>query len=210
MKCISCENNEVYKTLGWRIKFHELVMKPISYYFSSRILKNELIKTIGDVKGKRIIDASCGEDNMCVKLRDMGAKVTCNDICMDSMKPLFKNKGIKFINKSVFDLSTKRRYDVVLFKNTFHHLSSDKQIKECLKVLVKLGRKIVIMDIDNPRKYWLARWWNNYYRYFLKDQGNFFIEYERFCQYILDIAPNAKLKRIKTIKGWYMLAVIEL
>ena len=65
------------------------------------------------------------------------------------------------------------------------------------------------MDIDNPRKYWLARFWNNYYRYFLKDQGNFFIDYVTFCKYIHEIAPSTKIKQIHTIKGNYMLAVID-
>lgn len=209
MKHIVCENNEVYQTLGWRCKFHELVIKPISYYFSSRILRNEVLNAVGDVKGKRVIDASCGDDTVCVYLKGMGAKVTCNDLCPDSMKPLRKYKGIKFTNKNVLDLKSKRKYDVVLFKNTFHHLSSTSEIKECLNVLIKLGKKVVIMDIDNPRKYWLSRLWNNYYRYFLKDQGNFFIDYEKFCKYILNIAPEAKIKRIKTIKGYYMLAVLN-
>lgn len=209
LRCIACEDNEVYKTLGWRRTFHENFIKPISYHFSSKILRDELLIAIGDVKGKRVIDTACGDDIIAIHLLAEGAEVTCNDLCMDSMSPLFRYKGLKFTNKSVFDLETKRKFDVVLFKNTFHHLSSTHQIKECLKVLKALGKKVVIMDIDNPRKYWLARLWNNYYRYFLKDQGNFFIDYEKFCKYIKEIAPNAEIKRIHTIKGYYMLAVIK-
>jgi 2-polyprenyl-3-methyl-5-hydroxy-6-metoxy-1,4-benzoquinol methylase len=207
MRCIHCEDNEVYKTLGWRRAFHELLVKPISYYFSSRILRNELLKAIGDVSGKRVIDTSCGDDIIAVKLMERGAKVTCNDLCKDSMKPLFKYKGLKFLNKNVLDLTCKRRYDVVLFKNTFHHLKTTDQIKQCLEVISRLGKRVVIMDIDNPRKYWLARLWNNYYRYFLRDQGNFFIDYKKFKKYILMVFPKARVERIHTVKGYYMLAV---
>ena len=207
MKCIVCENNEVHKTLGWRCTLHKWLMKPISYHFSSRILRREMLRSIGDVGGKTVMDASCGDDIIGVKLMGKGAKVICNDVCKDSMKPLLKYKGLRFSNKSVFDLEGK--YDVVLFKNTFHHLGSVSQIKQCLKVLTRIGKKVVVMDIDNPRKYWLARLWNNYYRSFLKDQGNFFVDYNKFRKYITEVCPAASFKRVRTIKGWYMLAVLN-
>jgi len=202
------EDNEIYKTIGnWR-KFHKFIVKPFSYFFSSLILRRSLLKAIGEVKGKKVIDVSCGDDKLAVKLMREGAKVTCNDLCIESMKPIMKYK-MKFTNKNLLDLTGD--YDVVVFKNTFHHLKNITQIRNCLKVLKRLGKKVVIMDIDDPRKFWLAKIWNTYYRKVLKDQGNFFIGYDNFKFHVMDGFKKNKIsfKRILTIKGFYMLAVIE-
>ena len=108
MNCATCEDNEIYKTLGWKRTFHELVMKPISYHFSSKILRREILKAMGDVDHKRIIDVSCGDDMLPVYLHKLGARVTCNDLCLDSMRSLFKYKGLTFTNKNLFNLRCKK------------------------------------------------------------------------------------------------------
>ena len=206
------ENNEIYKTLGWRRTFHELVMKPIGYHLSSKILRGELLKAIGEVRGKRIIDVSCGDDYFPIILAKMGAIVTCNDICFDAMRPLLKyGCYVAFTNKNLMEVNHERKFDVVLFKNTFHHLKNVTQIRKTLKSLKNLGRKIIIMDIDDPTKDFLGKVWNTYYRKVLKDQGDMFIGYDSFKFHINEIFKRHKVefKRIRTIKGWYMLAIIN-
>ena len=85
------------------------------------------------------------------------------------------------------------------------------QIEKTLKVVKALGNRIVIMDIEDPKRRFRAYLWNAYYRIALKDQGQFFITFEQFIQAIRVVFLNAKIhfKRINTIKGTYMLAVIE-
>lgn len=53
--------------------------------------------------------------------------------------------------------------------------------------------------------------WNNYYVHILKDQGGLFMSFKQFQDLINLSYPKSTrtLKKIQTIKGPYMLAVID-
>lgn len=71
----------------------------------------------------------------------------------------------------------------------------------------------IIVDIDNPRHSGiLSKIWNNYYRYFLGDCGNYFLSFEKFRKIIKDEAKGLdhKVGLIKTVKGKYFFASLNM
>jgi len=121
------------------------------------------------------------------------------------------HNNITFSHKNFFDLEIPQA-DIVICKNTLHHMNTINQIEQALFKLEKLGKKIVIMDVENPKLTPLARFWNAYYVFLLKDQGGFFIDYNQFKNTLATVYKPARIKtkRIKTIKGYYMLAEIKI
>jgi len=105
-------------------------------------------------------------------------------------------------------------YDLIICKNTLHHLSKSDQLS-ILKKLVRAGKNVIIIEIENPLKYSFVSFiWNFYYRKFLKDDGVDFIDDENFHN-LLKKAKNKVpcmktfLASLKTIKGNYLFALIE-
>lgn len=207
------ENVELQEYKRYIKFFHKWIVKPISFWGSTRILRRELLKALGDIKNKKIIDVSCGDDEVIFQLAKKAKLVVANDISEIAVAPLLQParrfKNIKFYIQNIVDL--KGEYDIVICKNTLHHMNTINQVEKALKVLKALGDRIIIMDIENPKSQLRSYLWNLYYKIALKDQGKFFITFEQFIQAIRVIFLNAKIhfKKINTIKGTYMLAVIE-
>lgn len=207
------ENEELHEYRSY-IKFiHKFIVKPISYLGSSRILRKKLLSAVGYTKDKTIIDVSCGDDEIIFSFAKNAKKVIASDISATAMAQLVEKA--KYISNIKFQISNliylKGSYDIVVCKNTLHHMNTVKQVEKALRVLKGLGRKVIIMDIQNPRSGLLSRLWNMYYRMALKDQGSFFMDYQQFIQVIRVVFLTNKIefKRINTIKGTYMLAVID-
>lgn len=207
------ENEELHEYKPY-IKFiHKFIVKPISYLGSSKILRKKLLSAVGDTQGKTIIDVSCGDDEIIFSLARNAKKVTASDISATAMAPLVEKakhiNNLKFQINNLIDL--KGSYDIVVCKNTLHHMNTVKQVEKALRVLKGLGTKIIIMDIQNPKIGFLSRLWNLYYRIALKDQGSFFMDYNQFIQVIRVVFLTNKIefKRVNTIKGTYMLAIID-
>ena len=45
------------------IKIHKYLIKPVSYWGSSRILRKQVLKAAGAAKGLTVIDVSAGDDS---------------------------------------------------------------------------------------------------------------------------------------------------
>jgi hypothetical protein len=101
--------------------------------------------------------------------------------------------------------------DIVICKNTLHHMNTVNQIGDVLGKLKELGKKVVIMDVEDPKLTVRARLWNAYYIFMLKDQGGFFINFDQFSKVINVTFDDYEIstRKIKTIKGFYMLAVAQ-
>ena len=61
-----------------------------------------------------------------------------------------------------------------------------------LKTLKQLGKRIIILDIEDPKRSLLASLWNNYYVHILKDQGGLFMSFDQFQDLIYIININKK------------------
>ena len=210
----SYEDARLYKDIGVARYFHKWIVKPIARYGSTRLLRKAILNAVGDVRGKTVIDVSCGDDVTILKIADKAKRVIANDISIHAMIPVIQasyQDNIQFTHSNFTEDLDVPQADIVICKNTLHHLNSVGQIEKALRKLKKLGKKIVIMDIENPKFSARARLWNAYYIFLLKDQGRFFISYDQFKSVLQVVYKNMDIrtKKIKTIKGYYMLAIVQ-
>jgi len=75
----------------------------------------------------------------------------------------------------------------------------------------QLGKKIIIIDIENPNLTFRAWIWNRYYKYFLNDQGQYFLDRKKMKSLLGACFPKEQItiNVISTIKGNYLMAIIN-
>ena len=207
------EDARLHKDIGVGKYIHKYIVKPIAQKGSSSVLRAHILKAVGDVVGKSVIDVSTGDDTTILTIADKAKYVLANDISIHSMLPVIQksNHDNLFFRHENFVTMKHPQIDVVVCKNTLHHLNTISQIKKALTKLSRLGKKIVIMDVENPKLSPLARAWNAYYVFMLKDQGGFFISFNQFQAVLKAVYKGRSIRtqKIKTIKGTYMLAVVS-
>lgn len=193
--------------------FHKYVIKHIGN-LSSRKIKRVIFDLI-ERRPRSILDASCGESSVINEFYEKYKPDICigNDISWKAIT-LIKNKNssIFFTNHNVLNLPYKIKFDLVIFKNTLHHIDKEHQ-KEVLGNLKKIAKQLIVVDIDDPQHTTLrAKLWNNYYIYLLGDQGDDFLNFNEFKK-ILDSEKffDCKVKTglINTIKGNYFYASVK-
>lgn len=167
-------------------------------------------------KPKSILDVSCGDSLLINRLYQKYNPEICiaNDVSWEIIN-FIKNKitnNVTFTNHNILNLPFKNVFDLVIFKNTLHHIDVKYQI-ELINNLKKISRQLIIVDIDNPRYSGiLSKIWNSYYRYFLSDCGNYFLSFEKFRKIIKDETKGLdhKVGLIKTVKGKYFFASLNM
>lgn len=194
--------------------FHKYAIKHI-VNFSSRKIKKAIFDSLIEGRPKSILDASCGESSIINELYEKYKPDICigNDISWKAIT-LIKNKNssIFFTNHNILNLPYKIKFDLVIFKNTLHHIDKGYQ-KEVLGNLKKIAKQLIVVDVDNPQHTtFRAKLWNNYYIYLLGDQGDDFLNFNEFRK-ILDSEKffdcRIKTGLINTIKGNYFYASIK-
>ena len=207
------EDARLHKDIGVGKYLHKYIVRPIADYGSSRVLRNAVLRAAGNIEGKTVLDVSVGDDHTILKIADKAEHVYANDISIHAMVPVIQahtQENITFSHENFLTLKTPK-CDVVICKNTLHHLNTPTQIQRALMKLKRLGKKIVIMDVEDPKLTARARAWNAYYVFMLKDQGGFFINYDQFKQVLQTVykGMSIRTRKVSTIKGNYMLAVVE-
>lgn len=195
-------------------KIHSLLIKPISFLGSSVILQGNILKHIKNTD-RFIVDVACGDDKLILKTVKEGRVCVANDITRKSLTGLFsfeyKGGVLVFSNQNAINLKFDKKFDVAIVKNTLHHFRNPEELDSFLSNARRLAKRVIILDIEDPKKNFLARAWNSYYRHFLKDQGGFFLDFEKFkkiiCLYFG--SKNCSFTRVQTIKGPYILAVAK-
>jgi ADP-ribose pyrophosphatase YjhB (NUDIX family)/2-polyprenyl-3-methyl-5-hydroxy-6-metoxy-1,4-benzoquinol methylase len=199
------------KSFSFLYFLHKNLIKPIGRSSSARIEKELLGLVINNPN--TILDASCGESNLLNLLHKKYHPQICigNDICWKTISLLKdKSSGIIFTNHNVLALPYKVKFDLVIFKNTLHHIESINQ-KKVIDSLKKIAKQLIIIDIDDPTKYsFWSKIWNKYYVFFLKDKGKYFLNFLEFKKLIerCIYGKNCEIKKVKTIKGGYFIASI--
>ncbi len=164
-------------------------------------------------KPETILDASCGESTLINDLCEKYKPNICvgNDISWKTITLLDKNPAVFFTNHNVLNLPYKMEFDLVIFKNTLHHIGRKHQ-REVLHKLEKLTKQLIIIDIDDPRNSTLrSRAWNSYYVHLLGDQGGSFLALDEFRKMIVSggsAGDKREIGVISTIKGKYFYASI--
>lgn len=158
-----------------------------------------------------ILDAACGDDEYVLELaeRDETGLCIANDISWRTTALLrddTDSDSIRFTNHNVLDLPFERRFDLVLFKNTLHHIPEGEQEDVLAQLADHAEDRFIVVDIEDPHRTSLrAKAWNTYYRWFLGDQGGSFLTLPEFRELMGSAAPDFDLEfgRINTVKGTY-------
>ncbi|KKQ07761.1 MAG: hypothetical protein US18_C0008G0002 [Parcubacteria group bacterium GW2011_GWB1_36_5] len=191
---------------------HKYVVKYIGN-FSSRKIKKVIFSLI-EGRPKTILDVSCGDCPIINELCKYYNPDICigNDISWKTITLLKKKyPEVIFTNHNVLDMPYKMKFDLVIFKNTLHHIEKMYQEKVLID-LKNLAKQLIIVDIDDPQNSsFLSKIWNNYYVYLLGDQGNTFLKFKKFKKIIETKSAGEKVTTgiIKTIKGDYFYATIK-
>lgn len=209
------ETNKKYKL---RYKFHNMFVK--RFILTPKLKKTAKLKTLIKRKLKnssKLIDVSCGDNSLLFSLLDTGNidYMVANDISWSQIELIPKMSKVIFTNHNAISFPFKDNvFDFVYCSNTLYHISNEENLQNLLKSLLRIGKKIVIYEIENPEvtrgfPYILNKYW---YRGFLKDVGEQYLSYERFKQIITDsYKGKAKIKFeiFRNIQGNYMIAEIE-
>lgn len=199
-----------------RYKFHEKFLK--KYILTEKRRKKlEFKELLYDIipNKKSIIDVSCGDnsDMFLIAKKKKYQTIVGNDICLNYLY-LNKHDYVIYTNDDVELNNVKEdSYDVSFCKNTLHHMNNITNINNILEFLDKISKKIIIIEILNPKDYkGLPKILNKYlYTKFLKDVGSCYLNEKQFINII-----NNKFKKhhieyttFTNILGTYKIAIIS-
>jgi len=104
-----------------------------------------ITKTLGDLKGKHLLDVGCGLGEASVYFASLGAKVTSSDLSegmLDATETLAKMNNLKIKKhlSSAEDMKLgNKKFDVIYTGNLLHHVDVEDTIKKVSKHLKKTG-----------------------------------------------------------------------
>lgn len=199
--------------------FHHYVVKNLLHSTSSGKIRRRIKSHIS--RCNSYLDASCGDDSFILEISSEydPTLIVANDISWSAMDRLRKksithNYNVIFTNHNLCDLPFKTIFDVVVWKNTLHHISSSHQLIEALDTLKRLSKKLIIVDIEEPSRTRRGKMLNFYYENIYGDAGDFhrFFTRSTFKNLVEAAFAGRQIvfENIPTIKGTYMLAAIDL
>lgn len=116
--------------------------------------KNKLIAKLGDVSGKKILDAGAGTGRIALKLANLGANVTALDVSREMLRVL-KNKTKKSIETVVGDAENMpfadESFDIVVAAFLIVHFNNPKYFFQEVYRVLKPGGVLIVSNI-NQRK----------------------------------------------------------
>ena len=114
--------------------------------------------------------------------------IVFNDISLYQLRCCeSKCNNVLYTNDNILDLSFKNNiFDVSYCKNTLHHMNNDDEIIALLNNMYNISNKLVIVEIEDPKKVGgISKILNKYlYVDYLKDSGKYFLS---FCKFF---SPN--------------------
>lgn len=128
--------------------------------YPSRLRVKKILKEMGDIKGKRVLDAGCEAGHISLKLLERGAKVTAVDIVEPALE-MFREKLKKTSFQDIIVMNApiqaspfeNEHFDVVLCTETLEHApDTGGCIKELMRVLKKGGKLILTFPNEKNRK----------------------------------------------------------
>lgn len=174
-----------------RYRVHEYFAKPVFKILKKgKSLDSLIFDNIGSPN--TFLDASCGDSLLVQKVARYGAQIcVANDICWSQIEmvrgrlPRDVRNTVFFTNHNVVSLPFKdQSFDVVLLKNTLHHLRAADEFRLALEGLLRIGKKLVIVEVA-PEAGRLAKLINRlWYQFYLKDAGQSFFSEGQFREAI--------------------------
>lgn len=163
-----------------------------------------------------IIDISCGDNLDISNISSKDDFIVFNDISLYQLRCCeSSNCHILYTNDNILDFSFRKDvFDVSYCKNTLHHMDNDDEINRLLNNMYEIANKMIIVEIEDPKKVGgIPKLLNKYlYCNYLKDAGKYYLS---FCKFKKIIDNNFKDKcnisylSFKNVLGNYMIAVIE-
>lgn len=209
------ETNEKWKH---RYNFHDKFVK--KYILTAKLKKKEKFYNLISEKigsPSSIIDISCGDDSFVFKLsRNKNIDtIVGNDISWSQIERISEEYNeVLFTNHNAASLPFKKNtFDVVYCSNTLHHIPNKHILSNMLESMLNIGKKIVIVEIENPKitggfPYLLNKYW---YIKFLHDVGGTYLSFDEFKLILNSIFKDRatiKFDTFKNITGNYMIAEI--
>ena len=210
----------------YRHLIHKKIISKIFQRFSSNKIRATIHNIINKLafdpdKSYKIIDVSCGYDDLIIELakRFKNSEVIGNDLYWKHLlsfprKNILRNFTLTKRNILSSEFCHNENYDLIICKNTLHHLPRVCHLP-LIKKLAKAGKTVIIIEIDNPLTYSFKSFiWNFYYSKFLKDDGKNFVnedEFNKLHTKLKNITSTVKIfnASLKTIKGNYLFTLIE-
>lgn len=226
--CVQDEEIETNRLYNKRYNFHNKIVKPLIKACDTRKvkMKKELAEYLWT--HKRILDVSCWDDSTIIDALFLyhnqidiaiGNDISRSQIeilsslrtnqCIDTHKRLF------FTNHNASSLPFKQNsFDVVLCKNTLHHMPNKDALEDLLKSCFSCWKELLIVEIENPlMTWWVPKWLHTYwYRGFLKDVGWAYFSKELFTQVIENFfqwKADISFTSYSTLQWNYMIAHIK-
>lgn len=208
---------EVNRKYHLRYKFHNDIVK--KYILTSKLKrKKELIQIMSDKTKNcsKFLDVSCGDNSLLFSLNydDKFEFIVANDISWSQIELIPKMKDVYFTNHNAITFPFKdNAFDFVYCSNTLHHMPNEICLHNLLESLLRVGKKVVIYEIEDPKitvdfPYFLNKYW---YRGFLKDAGEEYLSSDKFKTVIMDnLMGKAQIEfsNFKNVQGNYMIAEI--
>jgi len=194
--------------------FNKYFNKALGCPASSKI-KKQILNLIHN-RPESVLDVSCGDDDLIFELEKIFTPKLCvaNDISWkvaSLLRNQLKESSVIFTNHNVLTLPFINKFDLLLFKNTLHHIPATEHVA-LIKRLSGLSKKLIIVDIESPsQSNFLTRIWNWYYRHLLGDRGGHFVTLQNLKEIIKGNIADKKIISgiIDTIKGRYFFISLE-
>ena len=211
------DESVLIKKYHGRYKIYNKYIKKV-FLTEKKRRKKEFQSLISRLCGeyKSIIDVSCGDNLDIYRISNRENIIVCNDISLYQLRCCeSKSNNILYTNDNILDLSFKNNiFDVSYCKNTLHHMNNDDEIIALLNNMYNISNKLVIVEIEDPKKVGgISKILNKYlYVDYLKDAGKYFLS---FCKFKRIIDNNFKDKcnisylSFRNVLGNYMIAVVE-
>lgn len=118
-------------------------------------------KLLGNIKGKKVLDAGCGDGRLCFELKEIGAEITGVDFserALDFARVFSPN--VSFVNTDLKTLALQKKFDIVILMEVLEHLipkERDNVIKNIANLLKPGGKLVVTVPTTNvpmPEKHY--------------------------------------------------------
>ena len=212
------EEIEINKKYKNRYKFHNDFVK--KYILTSKRKKKDiLIELMSDkVRGcSKLLDVSCGDNSLLFSLNydENFEFIVANDISWGQVELIERKENVFFTNHNAITFPFKdNAFDMVYCSNTLHHIPNETNLVNLLNSLLRVGKKVIIYEIEDPKEtggfpYYLNKYW---YRGFLKDAGEEDLQFNKFKEIIENTYKGKAIinfSNFKNIQGNYMISEIK-
>jgi ubiquinone/menaquinone biosynthesis C-methylase UbiE len=209
------------KRMSLPFRIHYGIISKLARPWSTSLLRAKVLACLGPVAN--VLDVSCGCGMLICDIAKLPTVqfAVANDLSYGVLAFLRKNTiahaegvsaKIAFVNANLFALPFTAKFDLIVCKNTLHHMHDPHEMLRLLAILEHSADQLIIIDVEHPYKSgWLAWLWHQYYTMFLREDDACFLTKAQFQLLLKTAFPSAELvfDEQRTIKGTYLLCHVR-